>query len=569
MRRAAAGAAAALACVAAPTAAGAQRRTPVRPPGAPAMLVAQAFRSGADHALGRDAAAAVRDRLARDIPATTLWQVPGDALVAMLPGCELACADSIPVGYLRELATVVRAGEILDAGVRREGTWVVIEPRLVLARDARLVQPLPPARGRTLDEAAAVVSSALQATRRQLDGERACTAELAARRFDEAAAAARQAIAIYPRSTLARLCLARTFATMLTAPDSVAIVSTEVLTVHPHNEVALELLAEANAARGQRDRALDAWMRLLAVTPAPPTDVERTVTRAVERVDSAAAARAVVRLDRLAANDSAAAAVQALRFRLLLALREWRRAAAAGESLARADSAYVDTTFVARLHGAYVAAGDTAAAFATAARGVYLYLDSPGAWVLYARSLRMRRLHQESLDAARKAIALRPAMAEAWAEAALSYVELGQPGTALTAARRGSAAADSAGRAYLSNVLLRIGNQMVQAAQQSRRRADFERAVPFLALTDTLSGGGQVRVQARFLIGASWLLVGQQALSEASAARSCEMARQAQSDLQRAAGYLPVGTEAPRPDQFTGLADRVVATLCTRKRGDA
>jgi hypothetical protein len=181
----------------------------------------------------------------------------------------------------------------------------------------------------------------------------------------------------------------------------------------------------------------------------------------------------------------------------------------------------------------------------------------------------MRRLHQESLDAARKAIAIRPSSAEAWSEATLSYIDLGQPMTALAAARRASSLADSTGRAYLSNVLLSIGNRMVQSAQQTRRRADFERALPFLALTDTLSNGGQARLQARFLIGASWLLVGQQALNEASANRSCDMARQAQADLQRAAGYLPVGSDVPRLDQFTGVADRVVAALCTRKRGDA
>ena len=547
-----------------------QRRTAAtRPPGAPAMLVAQLFHSPGDRVLGREASAAVRERLARDIPPETLWQVPGDALAAMLPGCELACADSIPVGYLREIASVVRAEEIVDAAVRREAGSIVIDARLVLARDGRLVQTLPAARGRSVDEAASILSSAVQAARRQLPEERRCSTALAARDFEGAMAAARHGIEIYPRATLARLCLARTFATMLTAPDSVAIFATEVLTIHAHNELALELLAEANAARGQRDRALDAWTRLLAVTRAAPSDVERTVARAVERVDNAAAGRALVRMDRLAAHDSAPAPLQALRFRLLLSLREWRRAAAAGEALARADSAYVDTTFVARLHGAYVAAGDTAAAFATAARGVFLFLDSPGAWVLYARSLRMRGLHQESLDAARKAISLRPVMADAWAEAMLSYADLGQPESALAASRRASAVADSAGRAYLSNVLLSLGNRMVQRAQQSRRRADFERGLPFLSLADTLSGGGQVRVQARFLIGASWLLVGQHALNEASAARSCEMARQAQADLQRAAGYLPVGPEAPRPDQFTGLADRVVAALCTQKRGDA
>ena len=159
-----------------------------------------------------------------------------------------------------------------------------------------------------------------------------------------------------------------------------------------------------------------------------------------------------------------------------------------------------------------------------------------------------------------------------------SFVESNQGDSVLAVGRRAAAAVDSAGRAQVALYVLHRGNTLFQEAQQTKARADYEKALPYPFLADTLAGGpGDTRNQAHLLIGASHLMMGWNLLTEAHRDRSCVKARQAVRDLEVATNTLPEGSakhHARGGTLFHMLAEssesaaRLAADLCAKGKRD-
>src|SRR5829696_96325 len=168
------------------------QRTITRPADAPGMMI-PAFRSPAgDKKLAVQAADAVRSRLMQDIAYKNLWQIPKQDIVATLEASGFPPDEPVAPNDAKELAKILRADEILEASVTREGGKYRIEPRIRLARDISLVQPIPAQEGGRLDLVAQQVSREVQAARRQLTFETQCVRNYRDQKYAEAAEAARQ-----------------------------------------------------------------------------------------------------------------------------------------------------------------------------------------------------------------------------------------------------------------------------------------------------------------------------------------------------------------------------------------
>jgi hypothetical protein len=76
-----------------------------------------------------------------------------------------------------------------------------------------------------------------------------------------------------------------------------------------------------------------------------------------------------------------------------------------------------------------------------------------------------------------------------------------------------------------------------RAANTSKARADFEKAIRYLQYSDSLSASDE----AKFLLGATSLTYGRELATEASKTKSCELSRQAQTAFADAQINLPRG----------------------------
>ena len=86
-----------------------------------------------------------------------------------------------------------------------------VEPRLMLAVDPSVGQPLPVFESTSLNDIARQVEKSAHEARKQLEDDKACKNHIRAGAIDKAIAAANAGIAKYPTAVIARLCLANAY----------------------------------------------------------------------------------------------------------------------------------------------------------------------------------------------------------------------------------------------------------------------------------------------------------------------------------------------------------------------
>ena len=528
-----------------PAALGAQvQRTITRPADARGMMC-PAFRSPAgDKKLGVQAADAVRSRLSQDIAYKQLWQIPKQDIVATLEASGFPPDEPVAPNDAKELAKILRADEILEASVTRDGGKFRIVPRLRLARDVALVQPLPVQEGGRLDIVATQVSRDVQAMRKQLPFETQCVRHYRDQKYAEAAEAARQGIAAYPQATLARTCLLNAYSAMKKPGDSLMALAQEILAIDPHSRTSLAVVGQAYKDKGDIQRALENWTRLLAEDPTN-TRLAESIVNEIASSGPGMAVHAIPIIDTAVIANPGEPKLQDLRFRIYLAAQKWKEAPVIGEELVKLDTTYLDSLWFTRMAAAFASDSQPQKAAEITARATAKYPQNVSMWLLYAQMLEQAGQTQQAMVATRRALDLDPKQTNAWLRLISAYATMNQPDSVLVAARTASSRVDSAGKALVSQFVLSQGNRLFQEAQKTKVRADYEKALPYLYLADTLSGGGQPRWQARLLVGASSLIMGQTLIQEAAKekdkAAGCQMAQQAQADLLNAQVMLPDG----------------------------
>ena len=510
-------------------------------PNAPRLMVG-VFRAP-DKNEGVKAADAIRERITRDVPLKQLWVVPKQDVVAVLEASGFPTNEPLAPHDARTLAQQLRADAYIVGTVNRDtaGTGLVVRANYVLTRDNKLVQPLPAVRVDKADKAASAISSAFRDAHKQFDDERQCTNLARESKFAEAAAAARKGIAEYANSTLARLCLANAMKEMKAPAESILAVTNQVLAIDPRSQPALALAYETFKATNQAEQATDALLRLVGADPTNTRNLEAVIN---ELAGSGQAAKAVPFVQQLVRDNPGDPAYVGLQMRVLLAAKDYKGGITAGEELMKLDTAAANADLFTRLAVAAVLDSQPQRAAEIAARGVAKFPNNADLYVTYADILRQAGQPQQALEALNKVVAINPKAPGVYTTRARLLVDMNQSDSALTSLQQAVTAGDSA--ANVARYALSIGQTLYRAANTSKARADYERAIRFLEFSDKTTESDE----AKFLLGVTALSLGQSLLTEAqtlargSAAekqRACENARSAQTALTTAQTNLPRG----------------------------
>src|SRR3989440_7351848 len=400
-------------------------------------------------------------------------------------------------------------------------------------RDLRMAEPLPTTTGTDLGLAAEQFARELTAARNELAPQRRCENALRDAEPQRALQFAREAVAAYPQGVLAHVCL--TWALRATGAPATEILAAArgVLAGDSLNPHGLESAAIALDTLHNRDESATYWLRLADTDTANLELTERVV---LAMVYGGSARRAEPLILRAAGGHPDNLLLLRLAWRVTYENRHWPAAIRTGEALLASDSTTArDSVLMLRLASAYRANGQTYKALAIAARGVVAFPGDVKLYTLYsqfvkseadsvlprgiavfpksadllsmnARDLRSKGQLAEALAASRQALAVDSTLDRGELMIAQGEIELGRPDSALAALRRAVGRGEDT--ALIAQFALGRGNALLKAANGTKSRDDFQLAMRFLALADTL----RRTPQSAFLLGVAAYSITQSAV---------------------------------------------------------
>jgi tetratricopeptide (TPR) repeat protein len=524
--------------------------------------------SGADLRLGRRAADAVRDRVDKLVNKREVEVIEGDNIRTQLERAGYSTDTTFSVGEARAIGRYLRADEFLVARVASTPSGTRLSGHLVLLRDEHLIQPLPDVSAPKLDSAAQLFAKSIAAARGQLIPERRCENALRDGSALRAIAAAREGVAAYPQSTIARTCLVWALRQSKSVANELLTVSREILAQDSSNVHAIEGAAVALDSLRRRDEAATMWLRLaatdtanvelqlkiayaladggnskraepfiLALTEKHPDDIRLTQQKWRIAYDNKSWANAIAAAEVMVDRDEMARADSTFFFRLAIAYHNSAKPYKAIETLAHAVNAFSKDVRLYSLYTQYIKAESDS----VLPRGLALFPQSADLLALNAKELRARGKIAESLDATKRAVELDSTMAQGRLQVAQLEIELGRPDSALVAIHRAvSGGEDSTAVAAFA---LSKGNAFYRAANSTKSSVDFGLALRFIAFADSVRS----TQQSKFLVGATAFGIAQAALTEATKikdkAESCRLAKLGAEMVPMARAGLHAGEE--------------------------
>ena len=554
----------------APAALAAQANRGVSPnPDTPRLLVA-VFASP-DRTAGVAAADAIRARVQAASNIKTLYVIPKNDITNYLESSGYKADSSLGPTDLKELAKLLRADEVLSGTVSKTATGVKIEPRLMLARDVALAQPLPNAEAGSASDAARQIEKSLQEARRQLPDNKACENAIRDSKNDQAIVHARAGIAKYPNATIARLCLANAFIAMKAPPDSVLKVTDEIRRLDPKNSQALRFAYTAYESKNDSENAVRALVRLLELEPGNPT-LQAQVVAALAKLGKPDVAIPIIR-ELLSQNPGDP---QLLRQAWLLTLADaaaadsgsraakFGAAVVAGEEMAKADTILADSVYFER----QIIAGNQmtpSRGLEFASRAVQKFPNSAAFWASKANAERKAGQSQMAIESMKRALYLNPKTTNGNLMLAQIYIDLNQPDSAVAVARRAIQSGEDS--KTWGAFLLAPTQAAFKQAQESKNVADYERALALANESDNLSPSAT----AKFFKGVSAFSIGIDALQQAQKPKSCLLARKAQAMFLETMTNMPAGGSVDANvakqilgyvGQYSPAADQMVKQYC-------
>jgi tetratricopeptide (TPR) repeat protein len=388
------------------------------------------------------------------------------------------------------LAKQLRGEYVLDGTVTKAGAGVRLETRLLMSLTQNtLAQPLPPADGKDVGDAAKSVERSISEALKGMPMFRKCIASLRASKPDDAVTSARAAIAAYPGSVLSRICLLNAYSNKKDSPDSIISVANQILTYDPNSTLALRNLVDAYNAKDDRKGAADAMLRLYRADP-----TNEAIARSV--IDITAGAnplQALALVDSMLANSPGDVELTRKKWQLQLAARQFKNAIATGEELVKLDSTAATLDFYQRQIGAAQSDSNAAKVQEIAAKAAQRF---PSFALVVAQSYYRSGQLQQALDAARRAAAADPKSLDAWKFIVATLSDMHQPDSVLAAGKQAIAAGvpkDSVGDLLLGRVV----GPAIKAAQTSKTRADWEVALKAAQAADAIAS----TAQSNFYIG--------------------------------------------------------------------
>jgi predicted Zn-dependent protease len=515
----------------------------------------------AEKDLGGQAAEAIRSQLQKQTNIRDLVVVPKADIVNSLVSSGYSPTEALAPGDAKALASLVRAPQYLEGSVSRTPTGYKIDSRLVISRDMTRGQVLPSAQAAKLDDAASQVAKSIQGARRQLAGEEACHNAVAQGQYQAGVTAARSAMAGSTSANIAAACLVDAYAG-LKMDDSVIAVAERIRASDPANIVALRRLADTYRTRNDTTRMLQV---LGALAAADPTNIKLIQDVVAEYAKMGHADQAVPLMRDLIQNNPGDPQLLNLAWLVYLNAKDFNDAINTGTEMVRVDTAAATADYYSRLAGAYTAMNQPQKATEAIALGSKKFPNDPNLQLFYAQGLLKSGQLPLALDAAKKAVAANPKNPNGYFLLASVQGAMNQYDdltNTLNLAKQ-----NGADPTALSQLALQQGSNAYKAGQGSKDRADFQRAIRFLQLSDQL----QSSADAKFLLGASAFSLGQSATIDANEKKSCDLARTARDAFNLAQMNLPAGGQKYPNEaaqlltaipQFTPAVDNEVKRFC-------
>lgn len=524
-------------------------------------VMVSVFKASEKGQLGVQAADAVRSHMTSEFPFKQVYVLPKQDINATLEASGFPTTDALQPHDARALANLLRADEYVTGTVTKTPAGFKVEGALVLARDNALVQPLGSYEAPKLDAAAGSVSKELKEARKQLEFEKKCVNAARDGKLDAAAGFAKEGIAAYPKATLARICLANVLVTQKAPNDAQLAIAREIVGIDPKSRPGLSLLAQAYRTANMSDSAVLTLTRLLATDPSNPR-LQKDVVDAVAALANPAMARPIIE-EAVAANPGDPELL-ALRWKILLAVKDYKAAYAQGEELVKLDTAFADTTYFIRTAAVYAADSQQQKSAEFAAKGLAKFPNQPT--LVYQQILALRNAGQvqQSLDALNKALAAKIPVENSAVLRLTMLKDLNRNDEILPVAREMIAAGDTS--TFIRQTIVGVG----QAQGKSGTEEDLNTSIKTLIYADSVSKG-QVKQQAGFILGSTYVRLAQVKLQNAQAQKSCPLAKEAKNLLGDAQIQLPKGG-AMYADQMRQLmgaamqldtgADGLIKQLC-------
>ena len=514
--------------------------------------------------IGFQVANAVRERIASDFDMKTLWVVPESVITAGLKNSGFANDQPLSKSELRQLSQMFRADEALNGVVSRTPSGGYrVEADWSLTRRDDMVQPLPPVEAAKISDVAKMVAREFSAARKQVEEVQRCNDLARARNIAGALAAARKAIAVYPNSVLARICIANIYAQEKHGPDSLIRISQEILAIHPRNVRALSFAADAYDAKGATDdyiRTLRDLARVDSVNGDTPLRLVRALA-AAGRFEEASLA-----IDSVVAGDSSRVEAIALQWRVHIAAKDWTGALRIGRSLMTLDSAAATRDFFVRMVAAADAAGDAAQALELATLGSAKFPTDDELGVLRAQFLRRTGDLATALDVVGGVVTRNPKAPNALLLAARIEADVRSGAeTVLGTLRRALEVGET--RAAVSINAVAIGQAVAKDSTVGNKLDPVRMAIRYYKFADSV----QTTDTTAMFLGSASLAFGQLMANEARTSRQCEQVKEAQAALTDAQIYLPkagrvypeqVAKLLPIVATTTTYADQLARTFC-------
>jgi len=497
-------------------------------------VMVSVFKAG-EKGLGVQVADAVRSHMTSEFPFKQVYVLPKQDINATLEASGFPTTDALQPHDARALANLLRADEYVTGTATKSATGFKVEGSLVLARDNALVQPLGTYDAPKLDAAAGLVSKELKEARKQIEFEKKCVNSARDGKFDAAAAFAKEGITAYPKATLARICLANVLVSQKAPNEAQLAIALEIVAIDPKSRPGLSLLAQAYRTANMSDSAVLTLTRLLATDPSNPR-LQKDVVDAVAALANPALARPII--DEAVTNNPGDPELLALRWKILLAVKDFKAAFAQGEELIKLDTSFADTTYFIRTALSFANDSQPTKAAEYASKGLAKFPNQPSLTFIQIRDLRAAGQTQQSLDALNKAIAAKIPVENGAFLRLTMLKELNRNDEIVPAARELIAAGDTA--AVTRQMVIGIGQQQVAAAVKSKNPDDFALAIKTLLYADSVSKG-TTKQQAGFVLGSTYVQFANVTLQAANAAKSCPMAKQAKDMIGDAQIQLPKG----------------------------
>ena len=440
-------AAALLAVVFAPKTAVAQRQGARIP-----NFIVVSFRSPGEPKLGIETAEAIRQRMLRffPMPPRQLRILKQEEINNALTGSGYPADSVITTTDLRDLSKQMGGEEAMEGTVKRTAQGVEARARFYLNSNVAAPEVLPVVVEKNAEAAGRKIAELYVQARKELPAYERCKNALIQNNIDAAIVAANEAQKEYPQGVLPRACLLTAYQKQFEAKklplDSVMRVANEIIQIDPENEIAIGQLVDAYRARGDTARAIAMSMRLFRLNPTNTS----TAISIIEFLGAVGAPdSALVVTESVMTNNPGDATLIEKQWKLFQLKGDWKRAIAAGEEMVKFDTARADTSYFNRQIGAAIQDSQPALVLQYLGRATAKFPRDVRLLQAYSLELRKQGQLQQSIEVAKKAIAVDPKTPQGYATIIALYTEMGRIDSAVAFAKQALVGADSATRSQI------------------------------------------------------------------------------------------------------------------------